>query len=500
VNRPFRGHCPRRALRVAVGAGVCSLLVAGLVLGRPLLTGPNDRPGGPPPDHLPGQTGFVAGVNYPWKTGQDFGTGAWGHSGVSNATTYQEVDADFALLAAQGVRVVKWRVFGDGRYSPEFDQSGTVTGLDDAFFADLDAALEIAARHDVKLVLTLFASGLWTADCRTNGVEMGGHAATIVDPVKRKAMIDRAIVPMLRHLAHSDRVIAFEIIAEPDWGIAELNTDDDGRTKIPLAAARSFVRDVATAVHRETRALATVEANRGTNMRRWTGLGLDYYSFSWYDWLEPYEPLATPVGALGLDRPVVLGEFPSSGSRYYTLPDVLDAMGGGGYAGAFAWSYWSGDGFGSWHDAGPAFAAWQSAREPAAGTPSPLAAVPVDPAYPYSYRDVSLRLDNGALLVGAAVKVASGEPFIAHAYLYELGSSQAVEEETMTASPTQPGTMSARFSSVTPGTPYRVSLGLFSPSYSPLKWFNELATFAVGPDGIARPTVEPQIAEQNCRP
>src|SRR5581483_9361577 len=193
-------------------------------------------------------------------------------------------------------------------------------------------------------------------------------AATIVDPVKRKAMIDRAIVPMLRHLAHSDRVIAFEIIAEPDWGIAELNTDDDGRTKIPLAAARSFVRDVATAVHRETRALATVEANRGTNMRRWTGLGLDYYSFSWYDWLEPYEPLATPVGALGLDRPVVLG--------------------------AFAWSYWSGDGFGSWHDAGPAFAAWQSAREPAAGTPSPLAAVPVDPAYPYSYRDVSLRLDN----------------------------------------------------------------------------------------------------------
>src|SRR5690349_11531583 len=51
-----------------------------------------------------GRPSFWAGVNYPWKTGQDFGTGAWGHSGVSDPTTYQEVDVDFANIAAQGVR------------------------------------------------------------------------------------------------------------------------------------------------------------------------------------------------------------------------------------------------------------------------------------------------------------------------------------------------------------------------------------------------------------
>jgi len=39
-------------------------------------------------------------VNYPWKTGPDFGTGGWGHSGVSDPTTYQEIDADFANMAA----------------------------------------------------------------------------------------------------------------------------------------------------------------------------------------------------------------------------------------------------------------------------------------------------------------------------------------------------------------------------------------------------------------
>src|SRR5215467_8809015 len=77
-----------------------------------------------PLNRLPvsGQPMFWAGLNYPWKTGQDFGTGGWGHSGVSDATTNQEIDVDFANMAAQGVRVIKWRVFSDGRYSPEFDK------------------------------------------------------------------------------------------------------------------------------------------------------------------------------------------------------------------------------------------------------------------------------------------------------------------------------------------------------------------------------------------
>ena len=97
-----------------------------------------------------GQPAFWAGLNYPWKTGQDFGTGGWGHSGVSDATTYREIDADFANMAAQGVRVVKWRVFSDGRYGLQVGDNGNVIGLDDFFFPDLDAALEIAQRHDLR--------------------------------------------------------------------------------------------------------------------------------------------------------------------------------------------------------------------------------------------------------------------------------------------------------------------------------------------------------------
>jgi hypothetical protein len=137
-----------------------------------------------------GQPAFWAGLNYPWKTGQDFGTGGWGHSGVSDSTTYREIDADFANMAAQGVRVVKWRIFSDGRYGLQFGDNGNVTGLDEFFFPDLDAALEIAKRHDLYLVFTLFSSGFWTADCQSGQVHLGGQASTLTDPTKRQALID----------------------------------------------------------------------------------------------------------------------------------------------------------------------------------------------------------------------------------------------------------------------------------------------------------------------
>jgi hypothetical protein len=179
-----------------------------------------------------GQPAFWAGLNYPWKTGQDFGSGGWGHSGVSDSTTYREIDADFANMAAEGVRVVKWRVFSDGRYGLQFGDKRQVSGLDEFFLPDLDAALEIAKRHDLYLVLTLFSSGFWTADCQSGPVHLGGQADTLTDPTKRQALIDRAVVPLLDRVGASDRVVAFEIIAEPEWGITELNQEQDARIKL----------------------------------------------------------------------------------------------------------------------------------------------------------------------------------------------------------------------------------------------------------------------------
>ena len=448
-----------------------------------------------------GQPSFWAGLNYPWKTGQDFGTGGWGHLGVSDSTTYQEIDADFANMAADGVRVVKWRVFSDGRYGLQFDANGVTTGLDDFLFPDIDAALEIAKRHDMYLLLMLFSSGFWTADCQGGSVRLGGHADTLTDASRRQALVDRAVVPLLDHLAASDRVVAFEVIAEPEWGIVELARERDARIKLPVAVLHDFVAEVTRAIHQHTRSLATVESNRFSNMQNWQHLGLDYYSFSWYDWLEQYEPLATPASSANLDRPIVLGEYPAGGSAYYTLPQVLDTAYSLGYAGAFGWSYWDGDRISHWRDVAPSFAVWVTDHwtDVSMGGAAHPAPGPIhEQRYPYSYQDLALRVDGQAILAEMAINVPSGEAYVPRAYLYQVGDTQALEDVRLTAAPGQPGKLAARFTHAIEGPAYTVSLGIFDPGGSLRKWFNDMATFAVVRGALTTPEVDTLATELGC--
>ena len=79
-------------------------------------------------------------------------------------------------------------------------------------------------------------------------------------------------------------------------------------------------------------------------------LGLDFYQVHWYDSVEAAAPLKRPVSKLGLDRPVLLGEFPTRGS---TVPpaDVLVTTQSAGYSGALAWSMFAEDDFTDWSPA-----------------------------------------------------------------------------------------------------------------------------------------------------
>jgi hypothetical protein len=455
-------------------------------------------------DRLPaaGAPAFWAGVNYPWKTGQDFGTGAWGHSGVSDPTTYREIDADFANMAAEGVRVVKWRIFSDGRYGVQFDTDGKVTGVDDFFLKDVDAALEIAQRHDMYLVFTLFSSGLWTANCQSAGVQLGGHADWLTDASNRQSLIDNAVIPLLDRAAASDRVLAYEIIAEPEWGIQELNEQQDVRIKVPLASTRDFVGQVTQAIHQHGHSLATVESNRFSNMTNWQHLGLDYYSFSWYDWLEPYEPLNTAAASANLDRPIVVGEYPAGGSAYYDVPQILDLASSLGYAGAFGWSYWSGDNISHWRDVAPTFSTWIAQHwtdaNIGATEQAPVAGPIHEQPYPYAYRDFALNLNATDVVANLRIDVPSGEAYVPHAYLYQVGNTQPLEDVRLTAAPGQPGMLAAHFTSVAEGPAYTVSLGIFDPSGALKKWFNTVGTFAVSGGALTTPQVDTLTTELGC--
>jgi len=458
----------------------------------------------PPPDRLTvrGERFFLAGVNYPWRTGQDFGTGAWGHSGVSNPTTRAEVETDFANMAAHGVRIVKWRVFGDGRYSPEFDEHGVPVGFDERFFMDLDAALDIAERHDIYLVLVLFDSGLWATHCDNKGVQLGGHADVLTDPMKRQALVDRVIVPFLRHVDNHPRVVAYEVVAEPDWGVRELHTDDDGRIKVTLDQARAFIRSIVGAIRAESGALVTVEANRSRNMAAWRNLGLDYYSFSWYDWLEPYDPLQVDAASFGLDRPIVLGEYPTR-SSVYDLETILDTTFERGYAGAFAWSFVGADRYGSLVDQRAAYVAWLERRWPALHLFAPHPPSPDVPLLPppYAVQDVHLGIDRAGVAVKADLLVRDGSSVVARFFVTPVGETDAKAGATTSAVPDERGlaTLRGTLAGLVEGQPYKLSLGLFGRDGSLLKWFDNLAHLQVEQGRIRQPELATLALENPCQ-
>lgn len=60
------------------------------------------------------------------------------------STRQAGIERDFAEMASLGFVVARWFVFGDGRSGIVHHDRGVPCGLDELFFVDLDASLEIA--------------------------------------------------------------------------------------------------------------------------------------------------------------------------------------------------------------------------------------------------------------------------------------------------------------------------------------------------------------------
>jgi hypothetical protein len=78
---------------------------------------------------------------------------------------------------------------------------------------------------------------------------------------------------------------------------------------------RAFIGDCVRLVHDLTSHAATVGSASTRSLSLVRDLGLDVYQAHWYDRLNRHAPLDLPVPAHGLDRPLILGEFPTRGSR-----------------------------------------------------------------------------------------------------------------------------------------------------------------------------------------
>jgi hypothetical protein len=279
------------------------------------------------------QPPFLMGANLPWvHYGIDFGANAWRpEGGVARPEERAQLEQAFAQLVAFGTRYVRWFLFCDGRAGIRFSAGGRPLGLDDFVFRDVDAALEIASRHGIRIMFVLL-DFLWCHGVgATRGVQMGGRTRVLAEPASRDALLELVLRPLLERYCDEPQILAWDVINEPEW-----------ITSIDAIDLRAFLVDSVGLIHSSTCHPATV-GSAGVRWRdRYAAIGLDFYQVHWYDGLKHQPSLDTSTAQLGFDRPVLLGEFPTKGSK--RNPDeIVEAARAAGYSGAFYWSVLAND-------------------------------------------------------------------------------------------------------------------------------------------------------------
>lgn len=261
----------------------------------------------------------VTGVNMPWYNwSADFGGGA---SGGGVQQTKSQIAVRLQQLKDANIHFVRWWVFPGDPWQITRDGSNMPTGLNNAIYADFDAALQLAEQYDLYYNFVLFsAANISPTSWFTNSTQ--------------RAKLAQVLTPLFIRYANNPRVMSWEVFNEPEWQIWNGLADE--------AATVATTKAIADAVHANSPTLVTLGSAHIGGIPMFKDANLDYFSPHWYDGMQnpnddcarcvTYQQLQTRYG---ITKPIVIGEMYGGDSQalqkfndFYTK----------GYAGAWAWS------------------------------------------------------------------------------------------------------------------------------------------------------------------
>jgi hypothetical protein len=314
-----------------------------------------------------GKAYYINGINVPWN---QFGSDAGSHYQWGALYDSSFFTSFFKGCKDYGVNCVRLWIHCDGRSTPEFDATGSVTGLDTNFLSNLDDIFKIAAENNVMIMPCLWSFDMTKDFTAAAGKYAGMHSDLIKDSLKTVSYVNNALVPMVKHLANTCNLFAYEIINEPEWSIKGPGTT------VQLVSDKEMVRFcgmIAEAIHANSTKMVTV----GSACLKWssprqgpaeshywsdssfqaaykkTGAYLDFYQIHYYDWMynpdwgyDPFQTGRSPA-YWKLDKPALIGESPGIAGKY-TVSQMVNAAFTNGYAGIMPWSFNAKDGFGDW--------------------------------------------------------------------------------------------------------------------------------------------------------
>lgn len=282
---------------------------------------------------------FVTGVHGPWYNyGLDVGGGQYGLSALilnEDGTVNQnsEIVQRIGKAINHGALTVNWWLFpwGDNNYKPSgilVDGNGKPVGLSDSVYNDIDAMIKLANYHNFYWSFTLF-----------NQIEMWDQRWIN----QYRSELVNVVTPLIRKYSNEPRIAIYNVLAEPEFsywnhGVSKENVMEMGDL-------------LANMVHNNSDKLVTIQsafARSGINDWIEQGTNLDFYSATWYDYMDSggYCMLCNDAPYYSINKPVMVFESYLGVNATYSAPDEniygtlgrWEAFYDKGYAGTQAWS------------------------------------------------------------------------------------------------------------------------------------------------------------------
>lgn len=299
---------------------------------------------------------FMSGINIAWNS---FANDLTNFDAKTFTTFFNNVENS-------GGNAVRWWLHTNGVASPTFGSDGKVTGLRSGEIKNMKAALDMAAERGIMVSMCL-----WSFDMlQDQGNDRARNKRLLEDASITQSYIDNALIPILKEIGDHPAVMSWEIFNEPEGMTTEFGWASE-RTEMKYV--QQFVNLLAGAIHRQTPTalvsngswsfIASTDVSSFMDYYRNDRLiavggdtdgTLDFVQVHYYDhFSEGASPFAHAASYWGIDKPIVIGEFPANGVKGYNAVETFEQLYKLGYAGAMTWS-WSDTQFGGLTATSPA--------------------------------------------------------------------------------------------------------------------------------------------------
>ncbi|HVO73007.1 MAG TPA: Ig-like domain-containing protein [Ignavibacteriaceae bacterium] len=193
---------------------------------------------------------FLSGANLAWVNfAHDIGPGITDFNSFSDA---------LLQIHDNGGNALRWWLHVNGSNTPEFNDSGLVTGPKEGTIKDIKEVLDLAWEREVGIIPCL-----WSFDMlRSSGsgaldsVTLFRNRKILTDSIYTQAYINNCLIPMVDSLKGHPGIIAWEIFNEPEGMSTAFGWI--GIDHVLMSDIQRFINLCAGAIHRtDTSALVT---------------------------------------------------------------------------------------------------------------------------------------------------------------------------------------------------------------------------------------------------